>query len=231
MGLANEEELQRGFLRLQKELGNAITVAVREAFEDFGLRWTEAMKRRVRSGGGRFDRGSVGGLSPGSPPRSRSGRLRNSFRSRIRGTKLRNVALSLFSTAGVVAWVQEFGTKGKEPGSPIATIRPKGDGWLTIPLPGALTAGGRLRKGAREARDFKNTFFVRGKKGGLVLMQASGRFQDKITPIFRLVKKVDLRARLGMRETFDKQVDRHLFRDLSDAVQKELGRAGGRTVG
>jgi len=218
--LDNAEEVQQEFLRIEKQLGKPVVLAVEEAFENIGLRWQSDMRQRVRSGSGRFDQGSVPFTRTGAP-RSRSGTLRNSFEVRTKGRRLQTLTLQAFSTAGVVAWVQEFGTKGKNPSSPIATIRPKTAKFLTIPLPGALTPGGRLRKGARGARDFKNSFFVR-KGSKLTLVQASGNYQDKITPIFSLVKKVDLQPRLGMTETFSKVINRRLLRELDAAVEKFL---------
>ena len=51
------------------------------------------------------------------------------------------------------------------------TIRPTKRQWLTIPLGAAKTAGGALRGGALS---FDNTFFIRSRKGNLLIVREKG---------------------------------------------------------
>lgn len=214
----NQTTIQHQFSKLDKDLRKVAFKALKDAFKDFGIRWAEAMKRRLKASPGRHDK-MIQRKNYNAAPSSRSGRLRNSFRARTTGSKIETLQTDLFSTGGVVAFVQEFGTKKYDSSSPIATIRPRTSKYLTIPLPGALTPGGRLKKGARGARDFKGTFFVKGKKSPLVLMQAKGK---GAIPIFALRRKIDLRPRLGMRYTFDRLARGWLMQDLNRNLDRAL---------
>lgn len=206
------------------EVDSAVAAVMEPAFEKAGVTWTEKMRRRVGSGGSDFafgPFGAVSGLAGSAAPRSRSGGLRRSFRSQTVGKgSVDTLRGEMFSVGGIVAWAQEYGTKGRNPRSPIATIRPKkANGWLTIPLRGALTKSGRASQGRASARNFKDTFFLKSKKGNLLIVQRKGKGKAaKIIPLFVLKKSVDLYPRLGMRDTFDEVVGARFQRDLSKAV-------------
>ena len=74
------------------------------------------------------------------------------------------------------------------------TIRAKNAKYLTIPLPAALNADGTPKK--RRARDWNNTFVIKGKKRGtLVIMQKVGR---GAVPLYALKKRVRIPRRLGL---------------------------------
>jgi phage gpG-like protein len=81
-------------------------------------------------------------------------------------------------------------------------ITPKKGKYLAIPLPAALTkSGSQLRGGAFGARDFKDTFFMRSKKGNLLIMQKKGK--HSAVPLFVLKKSVTIPARRYMSKTVD----------------------------
>lgn len=76
-----------------------------------------------------------------------------------------------------------------------ATIRPKNGQWLTVPLPNALNSRGLPIK--RRARDWRDTFVLRSKRGNLLIFQKRGR---EIVPLYYLARQVRIPARLGMRQ-------------------------------
>ena len=76
-------------------------------------------------------------------------------------------------------------------------IRPKKARYLTIPLPAALNANGTPKK--KSAREWKNTFVLKSKRGNLIIMQ---KFGGKLTPLYVLKKQVRIPPRLGLREAY-----------------------------
>lgn len=129
---------------------------------------------------------------------NRSGQLRRSLFSR-----------AMPATPGNVAWRDvslEVGSRMPAPYNYArmqelgGTIRPKRGRFLTIPLPAALTPAGVLRKPARQ---WKGAFFVRTKKGQLMLARNVGSsFKGwRVEPLFLLVRSVTLKPKLGMRAT------------------------------
>lgn len=88
---------------------------------------------------------------------------------------------------GVDREVLEYARVHETEGS--TTIRAKKGGFLTIPLAAAKTAAGVARG---TARDFDNTFFIRSKKGNLLLMQRQG---TESVPLFVLKKSVTVPGR------------------------------------
>lgn len=109
------------------------------------------------------------------------------------------------------ARVQEYG----------ATIKVKRAKWLTIPLPAALDSKGVPLK--KKARDWKNTFIARSKKGNLLIFKKEGG--RKIVPLYALKKEVTIPPRLGMKKAIDGGlpyfVDRAVDRMLKGLFAKE----------
>lgn len=79
-------------------------------------------------------------------------------------------------------------------------IRAKNATYLTIPLDAALNTNGTPKK--RRARDWRNTFVAKSKKGNLIIFQKRGR---RIVPLYVLKKKVRIPARLGLRKELRKK--------------------------
>jgi len=113
--------------------------------------------------------------------KSGSGKLRRSIKHKVKGTKEKSY-LEIGSWGVIYARILERG----------GTIRPKRVQWLTIPLPGV--------KG--RARNFRNTFFLKSKKGNLLLMQ---REINKIKPLFVLKKRVDIPAFQWLETSIDER--------------------------
>ena len=93
-----------------------------------------------------------------------------------------DAVLTLKSTSPQ-ALLLEHGTAGL----PGGVLRPKTAKFLTIPLPAAMTAGGVLKKSARE---WDNTFIRKSKKGNLIIFQTVGK--GKIMPLFLLRKSIKM---------------------------------------
>lgn len=97
----------------------------------------------------------------------------------------------IYGTIGsdrVYAGIQETG----------GTIYPKNAQYLTVPLPAALNQDGTPIKA--KARDWDNTFIIRGKSGSLLIVQ---QFGGDIIPLYVLVKSVTIPPRLKMLETIE----------------------------
>ena len=71
---------------------------------------------------------------------------------------------------------------------------------MTIPLDAALNANGTPKK--KRARDWKDTFVAKSKRGNLIIFQKRGR---RIVPLYVLKKRVRIPARLGLRKELRKQ--------------------------
>lgn len=107
----------------------------------------------------------------------RTGHLASSTRWKVRPSK-KSVLLDLKS--GVpYANIHEYG----------GTIRPKRKKFLTVPLPAAQTPAGVTKP----LKGFKNTFIIRSRSGGLLIVQDTG--DGGIIPLFVLKKKVKIPAR------------------------------------
>jgi phage gpG-like protein len=126
----------------------------------------------------------------------RTGRLANS----IHGITYRNENRD---EVGVVGSGVGIGARVKYADIHITggVIKAKAGRWLTIPLPPALTPAGNLRGNAFGARDFKNTFFYRSRKGNLLLARRSG---NRIENLFVLKKSVKIPKRDYVTATMDK---------------------------
>ncbi len=103
------------------------------------------------------------------------------------------------------------------------TIVPKTKQFLTIPLPGALTPSGVLRKSAGELQDNPSPFDTTFIHDGTIIGDRNGR----LTPLFILRKKVEIPARRWASSAVDDTINL-LLKRVQDAVDIELrGRGPG----
>lgn len=137
----------------------------------------------------------------------RSGHLRQSIGQEVTGNSLLNLSASVFSNsmAGgepvVYAPVHEYGAeddnaiKAKD-----KYLRVKGGPYLNIPTAANKTPAGVMRRSAREVFGMKGAH-IRGRSVWV------GE-----TMMFYLVKKVEIKPRLGMRDAVDNEIPHLLSR-------------------
>lgn len=131
---------------------------------------------------------SRAGAFPGSLSK-RSGKLHASLspdRIKVSGSGVKATEVS-FTLTGIAA-VHEKG----------ATIHPKKAKYLTVPLPPALTSRGLPKK--PKARDWKDTFVLKSKRGNLLIVQK--KQGGGLTPLYVLKKSVTIPKRLGFEAAF-----------------------------
>lgn len=136
------------------------------------------------------------GFSGGRRLKSRTGFLRRSFKVGAKGRSLKELVVRTFSDAPY-AGIHETG----------GTIRPRRSQWLAIPLFGT--------KGT--PRDHQG-FFVKKKDGRLFYAKKSG---NSISFLFRMVKEVKLKPRLGYLETWAR-MEPGFAKLVNDAVKKAM---------
>jgi len=102
------------------------------------------------------------------------------------------------------------------------TIRPKSKQFLTIPLPGALTPSGVLRKSAAELQQNPSPFDTTFIHDGTII----GDRNDNLTPLFILRKSVEIPARRWASSAVDSTINQFLKRlqDRVDGVLRGRGR-------
>lgn len=100
-----------------------------------------------------------------------------------------------------------------------ATIRPKKAKFLTVPLPAALDSRGVPKK--KSARDWKNTFVAKTRKGNLIIFQKNG---TQITPLYVLRTQVTIPPRLGMQATLNLGLP-YFVDKAADAIVRDMMRA------
>lgn len=88
------------------------------------------------------------------------------------------------------------------------TIVPKSKQFLTIPLPGALTPSGVLRKSAGELQQNPSPFDTTFIHDGTII----GERNDALTPLFILRKKVEIPARRWASSAVDSTINSFLKR-------------------
>ena len=93
------------------------------------------------------------------------------------------------------------------------TIKPKRVRFLTIPLPDALGPRGTSPPFARQ---WKNTFVKKTRRGHLLVYQTRGKGQ--VVPLYILVDKVRIPPRLGLRDEMQKQLPYFLDRAADRVV-------------
>jgi len=142
--------------------------------------------------------------------KNRSGNLSQSFDQLVtrRGNMLRGLELRVF-TSSPYARVHELGTIGA--GGRLPDIVPIKGKFLTIPMPAVLNPSGIPEFTARELIESSlvNTFFFNsagndsggGEDSGLFLVEDLGN--GDLNFLYRLVRKVAIKPRLGARKYFN----------------------------
>lgn len=221
---ADFDRVFRKISRTFEALPGLIFLRWRDSTEKFTVDWERQMVMRTR---GPLVLGKA--KSPNALVASRTGGLGRSFTSRVVGSKLNNLEGQMWSTAGKQAALQEFGTKGK--GGLLDTIKPRSATFLTIPLPGALTASGVPKSGLLTAGDWivqENAFFLDDGER-LLLVKDEGPAGD-IIPLFVLKREVDVPPRLGMRKVFNESIPgfvNTLEKDVDEALLAATRGKGG----
>ena len=139
----------------------------------------------------------------------RSGEAVRSIKKSVRVTG--NSLNSMKGTIGGVHYLKthEYG----------ATIRPRKAKYLTIPIPEfALNPNGTPKK--KSAREWKNTFVARSKKGNLLIFQKRGR---KVVPLYVLKTQVRIPPRLKMGETLRSQMPYFVDKATDEMVREIRG--------
>lgn len=135
--------------------------------------------------------------------RARSGHLRASVIP-IKAERKADTIESGVSIGKVYARMH-IGPRGQK-----TTITPKKGKFLTIPLPAALKPSGDLRGPARSDM-WGETFIAKSKKGNLIIFgrarimkgKRAGELRGQVVPLFLLVKKVTVPARIHPSELID----------------------------
>ena len=134
-------------------------------------------------------------LSKHSNPYSKDA-VKKTVLSKRSGEAMRSIVKSVKVEASVKQVIGKIGgihyLKSHEYG---AVIRPKRSNYLTIPLPAALDSRGVPKK--RSAREWKDTFVIKSKKGNLLIVRKK---RAGIEPLYVLKKRVVIPKRLGMRD-------------------------------
>ncbi len=163
-----------------------------DIFDDAKMVFRKAVIAADRQVKGRF----------GSKINSRSGTLRRSLGFSVTGTKLADLKASTFGRSSVggnpvpYTLAQEFPTiiKAKD-----KYRRVPGGPYLNIPLSANQTAAGVMRMNARQVFE-QGGFIAQSKAKNWIVFLGTGQ------PMFVLKKKVELKARLGMREAAADQI-------------------------
>ena len=182
------------FDRAMREVPDKLYKNLLDAFKTHHMRFLNHFKRtRMRSSQ----------LNAGV--QTRSGALRRSFDMAASGAHLDSLSVSTFSAGSKYARIQEEGGKIEAPPGR----------YLAVPLKAAKTAAGVQRKPPRQWND---TFFLKSKKGTLLLMQKRGA--DMI-PLFAMVKKVTIPGNLGFHQTWKEELPK-FYKLVDKAVRKSL---------
>lgn len=149
--------------------------------------------------------------NPSRHLQSRSGEGLRSIRDSIRVAAENGTLIAGQISAGSLSFHETGGT-----------IRARGGGYLTIPLPAALDPRGvPLRQ---RARQWDNTFVRRSRKGNLLIFRRIPGARD-LTPLYILKTEVHIPARLGMTEAVDDEFgyfDQKLFEEISNTIDRTL---------
>ena len=167
------------FNRAMREVPGKLFDELRDGFKTHHRRFLNHFKRtRLRK------------TREGEGVQTRSGALRRSFHVESGGSRLEDLFATTFSAGVPYASIQEEGGE----------ITPKRGKYLAIPLDAAKTRAGVTRKPPRQWTD---TFFIRSKKGTLLLMQKRAH---EMIPLFAMVKRVVIPGELGFMKTWDEQL-------------------------
>lgn len=134
----------------------------------------------------------------------RTGQLRRSMRTYVKGNDIDNLEAGIYFTSKY-APIQEFGgtIKGKK-----AYKRVPGGPYLNIPTKFNQTASGVMRNTA---------LAVFGQGGKIVKVYGKYKVFLKGRPMFTLVKSVDIPARMGFLETAQKQY-KEMIKELEKLI-------------
>jgi len=150
----------------------------------------------------------------GKTIKSRTGLLRKSLKTRVKGSTLSTLSGSV--TAGsskvVYANLQEFGgtIKAKRAYKGV----PNGP-YLNIPIGENLTPAGVMRKNAKAVFN-EGGFMIKSRKGRWLVMSSAGK------PMFVLTKQVTIKPALGLHAARDSEITpliRRLGALMQDAIQ------------
>lgn len=172
---------------------------------------SQELLREMRS----FETDLVTNHLSGKPLATRSGDLRRSWKNVVLGDRLDNLIGRVFSTSKYAA-THEYGDPNRVP---------RNAKMLSIPLDAAKFPSGASRYNSplRETLkgEFSHTWVQRGPSGQLILFGQRGETGGAI-PLFALVPRVSIPARMGARQ---------LFRQRLPGVAQALGRAAARALG
>lgn len=187
---------------------------VRKALRNVGIKWTQRVTDRF---------GKPGGL------KSRTGTLVGTIGHKVHGSTLKDLSLA-FRAGGSrapYARAQEHGAK----------IRPrKSNGFLTVPMPDALTAGGDLsgkamirRVGGDFVTDYGPTFIFTSDDGRKYIVVQDG---DELRFLYSLRKSVTIpgpesdgtRSRLGATDTMKRggAMTKFVHKQMQEAARRSL---------
>lgn len=156
----------------------------------------------------------------GSPLFRRSGNLSRSLGFSVTGSKIEDLSASVYSRNSVsgkpvvYAAIHEIGGTIK---ASRAYARVPGGPYLNIPLPANKTASGVMRLSAREVFASGGKI-VKSKRGNYVVLAGASM---KSVPMFVLKKSVNIKARLGMRDTVTGETAT-LITDLNSLLTRTL---------
>lgn len=199
------QDVERGLLAVAGDLEDrleAIEPIVKAILRDYMKAVVTSVRQRIATPypGGT----SPAGEFPGRLSR-RSGRLLASMSlNKIGVSRTKNPIEVTYRLDGIAA-VHERG----------ATITPKRAQYLTIPLPPALTSLGTPK--LPSARDWKDTFVIKSKKGNLLIVQRVGK---EIVPLYVLKKKVVIPKRLAFGEAFQAGKDYLADKIAQDVIRE-----------
>lgn len=158
---------------IKKRLGD-FDGNVEEAFEGIFDLWTERIHAKVAKNSKRT--GGLIGRRTGALVRAAG----------LRKYTLKKVAAGFEATLSGLPPYARIQEKG-------GTIKAKGDGWLTVPLPPAQTPAGVTRPEAirLKRKDNKASVLFKSKKGNLIIAKKQG---NDLTPYWVLKREVDISA-------------------------------------
>lgn len=199
----------RGLSAFAASLGDDVerlTPTVRRELDKFMRAIIEAMRQRHS---GPWPSGtSPAGVRPGTLSRRGRG-IASSLGFSVSGSALDDVEAAIFGSR--IARVHERG----------AVIEAKRAKYLTVPLPAALDDKGRPLR--RSARQWRNTFVKRSKRGNLIIFQK--RAGNQLVPLYVLRKSVTIPPRLGLADTardaafiFEQEVIEAMLRDIQEGA-------------
>tara|TARA_R110002167_G_scaffold26380_3_gene90876 strand:- start:7660 stop:8316 length:657 start_codon:yes stop_codon:yes gene_type:complete len=203
------------YLKAQAKVPNLLRTSLGFRFQKIGDEFERLMDRRFTG----KPSGALGVNNTKNKLINRTGSLRRSMSFKVLGASTGTAdGLVLRSSIGNArtanyVFTQEFG----------ATIKAKGDGWLTIPLPDNKTAAGRVR--FKKASDVPGLFKITANgKQFLVRKSLSGEGLDFM---FILKKEVTIPARLGFTKTWrSKAMRRFRAVEIDAGIRKALSKAG-----